>query len=128
MENVELVIQIPRKTYNALTHTEFDASLVVDEMQKAIVNGKPIFDVGVHEGLRVMCCLLPPKHTLCAREEYALEVRVNDNFDRQIDVYSTIHEAEAQKKKLQLGADETADIVRIKYDNDGNEISAQSIY
>ena len=44
MADIELVIKIPEKTYNALTHTEFDANLVVDEMSKAIANGTPIPD------------------------------------------------------------------------------------
>lgn len=39
---IELVIKIPEKVYNALTHTEFDANLVVDEMRKAIAKGTPI--------------------------------------------------------------------------------------
>jgi hypothetical protein len=39
---MELVIKIPEKVYNALTHTEFDANLVVDEMRKAIANGTPL--------------------------------------------------------------------------------------
>ncbi len=39
---VELVIKIPEKTYNALTHTEFDANLVVDKMRKSIVSGTPL--------------------------------------------------------------------------------------
>lgn len=37
-----IVIDIPEKTYSALTHTEFDANLVVDEMRKAIANGTPL--------------------------------------------------------------------------------------
>ena len=37
-----IVIDISEKAYNALTHTEFDANLVVDEMRKAIVNGTPL--------------------------------------------------------------------------------------
>ena len=39
MADVELVIKIDEKAYNALTHAEFDANLVVDKMRKAIVNG-----------------------------------------------------------------------------------------
>ena len=39
---VELVIKISEKIYNALTHTEFDANLVVNEMRKSIVNGTPL--------------------------------------------------------------------------------------
>lgn len=39
---MEIVIEIPEKVYNALTHTEFDANLVVDEMRKAIANGTPL--------------------------------------------------------------------------------------
>lgn len=39
---IELVIKISEKAYNALTHTEFDANLVVDEMRKAIANGTPL--------------------------------------------------------------------------------------
>ena len=42
MADIELVIKIPEKVYNALTHTEFDANLVVDEMRKAIVQGTPL--------------------------------------------------------------------------------------
>ena len=37
-----IVIDISEKAYNALTHTEFDANLVVDEMRKAIANGTPL--------------------------------------------------------------------------------------
>lgn len=39
---IELVIKISEKSYNALTHTEFDANLVVNEMRKAIANGTPL--------------------------------------------------------------------------------------
>lgn len=39
MADVELVIKISEKAYNALTHTEFDANLVTDEMRKSIANG-----------------------------------------------------------------------------------------
>ena len=39
MADVELVIKIDEKAYNALTHAEFDANLVVNEMRKAIANG-----------------------------------------------------------------------------------------
>lgn len=39
MSDVELVIKIDEKAYNALTHAEFDANLVVNEMRKAIANG-----------------------------------------------------------------------------------------
>lgn len=42
MTDKELVIKISEKTYNALTHSEFDAKLIVDEMRKAIVNGTPL--------------------------------------------------------------------------------------
>ena len=42
MADKELVIKISEKAYNALTHTEFDANLIVDEMRKAIVNGTPL--------------------------------------------------------------------------------------
>ena len=42
MANIELVIKIPEKAYNALAHTEFDANLVVDEMRNAITNGTPL--------------------------------------------------------------------------------------
>ena len=41
MADIELLIKIPVKTYNALIHTEFDAKLVVDEMRKSIVCGTP---------------------------------------------------------------------------------------
>ena len=42
MSDVELVIKINEKAYNALTHAEFDANLVVNEMRKAIANGTPL--------------------------------------------------------------------------------------
>lgn len=42
MAYVELVIKIPEKVYNALTHIEFDANLVTDEMRKSIANGTPL--------------------------------------------------------------------------------------
>lgn len=42
MSDVELVIKIDEKAYNALTHAEFDANLVVNEMRKAIANGIPL--------------------------------------------------------------------------------------
>ncbi len=42
MEDIELVIKIDEKAYNALTHTKFDANLVVDEMRKSIANGTPL--------------------------------------------------------------------------------------
>ena len=39
---MQIVIDISEKIYNALTHIEFDANLVVDEMRKAIANGTPL--------------------------------------------------------------------------------------
>lgn len=42
MADIELVVKISEKAYNALTHTEFDANLIVDEMRKAIANGTPL--------------------------------------------------------------------------------------
>lgn len=42
MADVELVIKISKKVYNALTHIEFDANLVTDEMRKSITNGTPL--------------------------------------------------------------------------------------
>lgn len=42
MADVELVIKISEKVYNALTHIEFDANLVTDEMRKSIANGAPL--------------------------------------------------------------------------------------
>lgn len=42
MADIELIIKIPEKVYNALTHTEFDANLVVNEMRKSIANGIPL--------------------------------------------------------------------------------------
>lgn len=42
MADIELVIKISEKAYNALTHAEFDANLIVDEMRKAIANGTPL--------------------------------------------------------------------------------------
>lgn len=38
---MQIVIEIPEKVYNALTHIDFDASLVVDEMRNSIANGTP---------------------------------------------------------------------------------------
>lgn len=62
------------------------------------------------------------------REEYALEIRVNGSFDRQIDVYNSIEAAERAAEKVTLNSNEDCDIVRIEYDDNGNEISATSIY
>ncbi len=42
MADIELVIKIPEKVYNALKHIEFDANLVADEMRKSIANGEPL--------------------------------------------------------------------------------------
>lgn len=42
MADIELVIKIPEKVYNALMHAEFDANLVVDEMKKSIASGTPL--------------------------------------------------------------------------------------
>lgn len=42
MADIELVIKIPEKVYNALTRTEFDANLVVNEMKKSIAAGIPL--------------------------------------------------------------------------------------
>lgn len=42
MADVELVIKISEKVYNALTHTEFDANLVVDKMRESIAKGTPL--------------------------------------------------------------------------------------
>lgn len=42
MADIELVIKISEKVYNALTHIEFDANLVTDEMRKSIANGTPL--------------------------------------------------------------------------------------
>ena len=39
MADIELVIKISEKVYNALTHIEFDANLVTDEMRESIENG-----------------------------------------------------------------------------------------
>ena len=39
---MEIVIKISEKVYEALAHTEFDASLVVNEMRKSIANGTPL--------------------------------------------------------------------------------------
>ena len=42
MSDIELVIKISEKTYNALTHAEFDANLVADKMRESIVQGTPL--------------------------------------------------------------------------------------
>ena len=42
MSDIELVIKISERAYNALIHTGFDANLVVDEMRKSIVHGTPL--------------------------------------------------------------------------------------
>ncbi len=60
--------------------------------------------------------------------EYALEVRANDKFERQIDVFQSIEKAEEAAKEVSLEPDETIDIICIKYDADMNELSAESIY
>ena len=39
---MQIVIDIPRKVYNALKHIDFDASLVVNEMRNSIANGTPL--------------------------------------------------------------------------------------
>ena len=39
---MQIVIDIPRKVYDALKHMDFDANLVVDEMRKSIANGTPL--------------------------------------------------------------------------------------
>ena len=39
---MQIVIEIPKKVYNALTHIDFDAHFVVDEMRKSIANGTPL--------------------------------------------------------------------------------------
>lgn len=60
--------------------------------------------------------------------EYALEVRVNGEFDRQIDVFVSAEEAEEAAKEISLKPNETIDIVCIKYDENMHELSAESIY
>ncbi len=64
----------------------------------------------------------------CHYREYALEVRVNGEFDRQIDVFESIEKAEKAAKEVHLESNETIDIVCIEYDADMNELSAESIY
>ena len=39
---MQIVIDIPRKVYDALKHMDFDANLVVDEMRNSIANGTPL--------------------------------------------------------------------------------------
>lgn len=56
---MQIVIDIPEKAYSALTHTEFDANLVVNEMRKAIVNGKPLPE---HHGRLIDADALPISH------------------------------------------------------------------
>jgi hypothetical protein len=63
---IELVIKIPEKAYNALTHSEFDANLVVDEMRKAIANGIPLPE---HHGRLIDADDLYEKSRLCHTEE-----------------------------------------------------------
>lgn len=66
MADIELVIKIPEKVYNALTHTEFDANLVVGEMRKSIANGTPLvqckdckyYDVNLADGTTCFCTRL----------------------------------------------------------------------
>ncbi|WP_027438751.1 hypothetical protein [Lachnospira multipara] len=60
--------------------------------------------------------------------EYALEVRVNGEFDRQIDVFVSVEEAEEAAKEVSLKPNETIDIVCIEYDENMHELSAESIY
>ena len=56
---MQIVIDIPEKAYSALTHTEFDANLVVNEMRKAIVNGTPLPE---HHGRLIDADALPISH------------------------------------------------------------------
>lgn len=39
---MKIIIELDEKTYNKLTHAEFDANLVVNKMREAIANGIPI--------------------------------------------------------------------------------------
>ena len=60
--------------------------------------------------------------------EYALEIRRNGSFYHQVDVYQQLVDAEKAAKTLTLDSEEETDIVRIEYDDDGNEVSAESVY
>lgn len=53
MADIELVIKIPEKVYKALTHTEFDANLVVDELPTIIEADKSSEDCISREDLKV---------------------------------------------------------------------------
>jgi hypothetical protein len=61
------------------------------------------------------------------RKEYAVEVRYDDKFDRQIDVYSSLEKAEETANSLDLEPGEEADIVCIEYDDNESEIAAYSV-
>ena len=39
---MKIIIELDEKTYNKLTHAEFDANLVVNKMREAIANGTPL--------------------------------------------------------------------------------------
>ena len=61
------------------------------------------------------------------RKEYAVEVRNDSKFDRQIDVYTSLEKAEEKANSLDLEPGEEADIVCIEYDDNENEIAAYSV-
>lgn len=69
------------------------------------------------------------------RKEYAVEVNNKEGFDRQIDVYSDLKEAETYVRNHTYSSDtdlETEDecynIMCINYDENENEISTESVY
>lgn len=64
----------------------------------------------------------------CHYREYTLEIRVNGEFNRQIDVFESVEKAKEAAKEVSLEPNETIDIVCIEYDADMNELSAESIY
>ena len=62
------------------------------------------------------------------RYEYALEIRRFGSFYHQVDVYQNLEDAEEAAKTIVLDSEEETDIVRIEYDDDDNEVSAESVY
>lgn len=76
---MKIVIEIPKKVYNALTHIDFDASLVVNEMRSSIANGT----------------LLPKGHGRLIDADAVLEDPIGNTY-RDIDIAEAIIEADKE--------------------------------
>lgn len=63
-----------------------------------------------------------------AYKVYALNVRkINGGFLYQVNCFETLEEVEAEKETLSLKSDEEISVLCIKYDENGNEISVDTI-